>query len=160
MASEIFKLSDITGATRFLSLSVNAVSKYSADGITWHSIVATGLSDEGSGGVEYSFGYGLKQLDGSVTIDSSVVPVLKDGKLPPTVLPSNVPTTYANGLDIVSGELRVTKPNTPNNIVVLPADGILPADILPKQPESTQYTAGMGIDIQAGVISEKWEDFR
>ena len=141
MSREVFKISDTTGSTRFLSLAVNDKALYSLDGISWVPLLAP---SEGS--IEYSFGYGLAKVDDTIVVDSSVVATLVGGKIPLSCLPE-LPVAYGNGLSIsVAGVLQVSDPNTPGNIVVLPDTGKLPDSILPDKPTITyEYDNGIRV---------------
>lgn len=165
MSREIFQLTDTTGATRFLSLSTNTAALYSVDGVAWVPVYSTSVPGSDPGTEDsYVFGYGLVLSSGIVSVDSSIVPTLTAGKLSIEQLPDEVvvldntgkisptqlpayPLSYGAGLALTDSlQLTVTAPNIPGNIVVLPAGGVLPAEILPL-PEY-----GRGLDTVDGVV--------
>lgn len=150
MDFNVFRLPDETGATRFLAISTAKPARYSLDGIGWVDLITANTSDIPADGVIDSVGLGLKLVSTTITIDTDIVPILSGGTLPSKYIPT-LPINYANGLTLVEGTLTVQQPNTPGNIVVVPADGKLPADILPV----VSYSNGLGVktDGSVGVVT-------
>ena len=152
MSRSIFKLTDSTGATRFLSLATSAEALYSVDGKVWLPIPCGSTDGDDSGSGEYSYGYGLVIQGTEVSIDTSIVPVLTDGAIPSKYIP-NVPQLYGNGLALVDGLLSVTTPNSPGSIVVVDDEGKIPNNLLPNIKVGTglQLDSNGSVSVITGV---------
>lgn len=155
------------GATILLKFSPDDV-EYSFNNSVWYNVsAATQISGGTSGGTTYTFSGGIYNNDGNVYLDTSrLIDVINGsvGTIKTNKLDITVPTQGSNGITIEGSTIGVDtdKANTAGNLVVLPADGKIPEELLPDTSgEGPEYVPGNGINITGNTISAvAWEDLR